>query len=107
MGVPTGGAALSHKHAAAIAEPKSHLHQPRAVLNVELCKRSLLLDLEHVTHDLHLVQVGATQLLRAVRAVLRRALELLYGQRDKRLSALSLHVGWLLKSGRVRAARKV
>jgi hypothetical protein len=48
---------------------------------------------------------GAAQrrphLPRAVRVVLRRALELLHGQRDKRLAALVLLLGWLLKSGRI------
>jgi hypothetical protein len=53
------------------------------------------------------VQLGAVHLLRAARVALRRALELLHGQRDNRLVALVLHLGWLVKSGRVRAAHKV
>jgi hypothetical protein len=39
--------------------------------------------------------------------VLRRVLELFHGQRGKRLTVLALHVGLLLKGGRIRAAHKV
>jgi hypothetical protein len=53
------------------------------------------------------VQLGAVHLPRVARVVLRRALELLHGQRDKPLSVLALHVGCLLKGGRIRAAQKL
>jgi hypothetical protein len=69
--LPTGGAALSHEHVVAVVEQKLHLHYPRAVLDVELGERALLLDLENVTHDLHLVQLGAVLHSRVARAVLR------------------------------------
>jgi hypothetical protein len=36
-----------------------------------------------------------------------RVLELLHGQRDKCLTVLALHVGWLLKGWPIRAANKV
>jgi hypothetical protein len=39
--------------------------------------------------------------------VLRRVLELFRGQRNKGLTVLVLHVGLLLKGGRIRAAHKV
>jgi fatty acid-binding protein DegV len=66
-----------------------------------------LVDLEHVAHDLHLMQLGAVDLLRTTHVALRHAAELLHGQRDGRLTALALHVGWLLKGGRIKAAQKV
>jgi hypothetical protein len=50
------------------------------------------------------VQLGAAHLPCAVRVVLRRALESLHGHRDMRLTVLALHVGWLSKGGRFRAA---
>jgi hypothetical protein len=39
--------------------------------------------------------------------VLRRVLELIHGQRDKHLKIFVLHVGWLLKGKRIRAAHEV
>ena len=54
-----------------------------------------------------MVQLGAVHLPRAVQVALLRVLELLHGQRDKRLKVLALHVGWLLKGGRIRAANEV
>ena len=77
---------------------------PRAVLDVELGDRAFFLDLERVPHDHYLMQLGAVHLPRVVQVALRRVLELLHGQRDRRLMALALHVGWLLKGGRIRAA---
>jgi hypothetical protein len=39
--------------------------------------------------------------------VLRRVLELIHGQRDKHQKIVVLHVGWLLKGKRIRAAHEV
>jgi hypothetical protein len=91
--VSTGGAAFNHEHAVAAVEPKLHLYYPCAVLDVELGERALLLDLQHVAHDLHLVQLGAVHFSRVVQVALCRVLELLHGQRDKHLKVLALHVG--------------
>jgi hypothetical protein len=103
---PYRQAALSLKHVIAVVEPKLHLHYPRAVLDVELGERALFLDLANAAHDHHLVKLGAVYLPRAVQVVLGRVLELLHGQRDKRLKALALQVSWLLKGGRIRTAHK-
>ena len=53
------------------------------------------------------MQLNAVHLPRVVQVALRRVLELLHGQRDKRLMVLALHVGWLLKGKRIRAAHEV
>jgi hypothetical protein len=53
------------------------------------------------------MQIGAVNLLRVVRMALRRVLESLHGQRDKRPTVLALHMGWLLKGGCIRGEQKV
>jgi hypothetical protein len=50
------------------------------------------------------VQLGAAHNSCVARVVLRCVLELLYGQRDKRLMIL---LQWLLKGGRIRGAYKL
>jgi hypothetical protein len=38
--------ALSGEHVVVVVEPNLYIHYPRAVLDVELCERALLLDLK-------------------------------------------------------------
>jgi hypothetical protein len=65
----------------------------------------MLLDVELVAYDPHLVQLVAVHLPRVVRVVLRRVVEFLHGQRDKRLAVLALHV--VIKGERIRSSQKL